>query len=161
MFTRIIGQRVCCMWLCAGDYNRIGVKDDWKLCTLLSTQGSVLLEERTDSSAHNTENGTVEETAAPPAPPPPPPLPPSNPTPTPPPPPPLPPDAAAAPNHAAASPPPPTSGARLLRQEVSVVSTLIPHRLRTVRQVSPTLIITQWFLSSRRPGNKLCLTKAS
>lgn len=104
MSTRIIRQRVCCMWLCTSDYNRqIEVKDDWRLCTLLSTQGSVLLEERTDSSAHNPENGTVEETAAPPAPPPPPPLPPSNPTPTPPPPPPLPPDAAAAPNHTVGS----------------------------------------------------------
>lgn len=60
-----------------------------------------------------------------------------------------------------AAPPPPTSGACLLRQEVSVVSTLIPHRLRTVRQISPILIITQWFLSSRWPGNKLCLTQAS
>lgn len=102
MPTRIIRQRVCCMWLCRSGYNRwIRVKGDWKLCTLLSTQGSVLLEERTDGSTHNTENGTVEETATPPTPPPPPPLPPSNPTPTPPPPPPLPPDAAAAPNHAA------------------------------------------------------------
>ncbi|TKS77382.1 Espin Autosomal recessive deafness type 36 protein [Collichthys lucidus] len=55
-------------------------------------EGSVLLEEPTDSPAHSSENGTTEESVAPPPPPPPPPLPPSNPTPTPPPPPPLPPE---------------------------------------------------------------------
>lgn len=53
----------------------------------LSVQGSLLLEDRSHSPTHTTENGAVEETVAPPPPPPPPPLPPSNPTPPPPPPP--------------------------------------------------------------------------
>lgn len=53
-------------------------------------QGSVLLEEPTESPAPTSENGTTEESVSPPQPPPPPPLPPSNPMPTPPPPPPLP-----------------------------------------------------------------------
>ncbi|KAK2851212.1 hypothetical protein Q5P01_007488 [Channa striata] len=53
-------------------------------------EGSMALEEPTDSSANSSENGTTEQSVPPPAPPPPPPLPPSNPTATPPPPPPLP-----------------------------------------------------------------------
>ncbi|XP_067384722.1 espin isoform X3 [Channa argus] len=53
-------------------------------------EGSMVLEEPTDSSAHSSENGTTEQSVPPPAPPPPPPLPPSNPVSTPPPPPPLP-----------------------------------------------------------------------
>ncbi|KAK5923448.1 hypothetical protein CgunFtcFv8_000417 [Champsocephalus gunnari] len=66
-------------------------------------EGSVLLEEPTDSPAHSSENGTTEESAAPPPPPPPPPLPPNNPTPTPPPPPPLPPETPTTPQHSAGS----------------------------------------------------------
>ncbi|XP_035991915.1 espin isoform X6 [Fundulus heteroclitus] len=53
-------------------------------------EGSVLLEEPTESPAPTSENGATEESVQPPQPPPPPPLPPSNPMPTPPPPPPLP-----------------------------------------------------------------------
>ncbi|XP_046896988.1 espin [Hypomesus transpacificus] len=52
-------------------------------------EGSLLLEEPTESPAPSPENGTAEE-LVPPPPPPPPPLPASNPTPAPPPPPPLP-----------------------------------------------------------------------
>ncbi|XP_039656700.1 espin isoform X3 [Perca fluviatilis] len=66
-------------------------------------EGSVLLEESTDSPAHSTENGTTEESVAPPPPPPPPPLPSSNPTPTPPPPPPLPPETPTTQNYSASN----------------------------------------------------------
>ncbi|XP_054465873.1 espin [Anoplopoma fimbria] len=68
-------------------------------------EGSVLLEEPTDSPAHSSENGTTEDLAAPPPPPPPPPppLPASSQTQTPPPPPPLPPETATTQNHSASS----------------------------------------------------------
>ncbi|XP_044206720.1 espin isoform X2 [Thunnus albacares] len=66
-------------------------------------EGSVLLEEPTDSPTPSSENGTTEETIPPPLPPPPPPLPPSNPMPTPPPPPPLPPEMPTTPIHSASN----------------------------------------------------------
>ncbi|XP_042265956.1 espin isoform X4 [Thunnus maccoyii] len=66
-------------------------------------EGSVLLEEPTDSPTSSSENGTTEETIPPPLPPPPPPLPPSNPMPTPPPPPPLPPEMPTTPIHSASN----------------------------------------------------------
>lgn len=81
----------------------MGIKYEWlKLLgpSLLSIQGSALLEERTGSPANTSENGPVEEAVAPPPPPPPPPLPP---TPTPPPPPPLPPETPTAHNTSASS----------------------------------------------------------
>ena len=80
-------------WLRQADWYEI-----W-LINFFSDQGSVLLEEPTESPAHSSENGTTDESIPPPPPPPPPPLPPSNPTPTPPPPPPLPPETPAAQNH--------------------------------------------------------------
>ncbi|XP_069579526.1 espin isoform X1 [Brachyistius frenatus] len=63
-------------------------------------EGSVLLEEPTESPAPNSENGNTDESVPTPQPPPPPPLPSSNPMPTPPPPPPLPPESQTTKNNA-------------------------------------------------------------